>query len=217
MACPKCGGSGFIDKGGVMELCSCRFEGVNLQKYLNIPPRFLYAEFSNYTPVSLSQRRALEACLHFVYSFDPEQGKGLTLLGPPQMGKTHLAVAVLKEIYRKRRIRGFFFDTKDLFYRLQVYTNSEKYYRLMEFLLNVPLLVLDDLGSERLSDWRIETLSHIISHRYNFLKSTIITTNYNLLKEEEKEVARALEERLSPAVVGKIYQTNEVLHMTEQG
>lgn len=216
MVCPKCGGSGFIDRGGLMELCSCRYEGVSLQKYLNIPPRFLSAEFSNYTPVSLSQKRALEACLHFAYSFDPAQGKGLTLVGPPQMGKTHLVVAVLKDIYRNRRIRGFFFDTKDLFYRLQTYANSEKYYRLMDFVLNVPLLVLDDLGGERLSDWRVEILSHIISHRYNFLKSTLITTNYSLLKEKEEEVAKALEERLSPGVVGKIYQMNEVLYMTEQ-
>lgn len=214
MGCPKCGGTGFIDKGGILELCDCRYEGVNLQKYLNIPPRFLSAEFENYIPISASQKEALRICLHYAYSFEPKEGKGLTLIGPPQMGKTHLVVAILKTVYRKKRIRGVFFDTKDLFYRLQSYANTEKYQRLMNLLLNVSLLALDDLGSERLSDWRIETLSHIISHRYNFLKSTLITTNYPLLKQSEDEVAKALEERLSPAIVGKIYQMTDVIYLS---
>ncbi|MCS6957091.1 MAG: ATP-binding protein [Aquificaceae bacterium] len=215
MGCPKCGGTGFIDRGGVLELCACRYEGVNLQKYLNIPVRFINSEFENYIPVSPSQRRALEVCLHYAQEFDPKSGKGLSLIGPPQMGKTHLAVAVLKYVYRQKRIRGFFFDTKDLFYRLRQYSDisQEKYHKLMRLVLNTPLLVLDDLGSERLSDWRIEVLSHIISHRYNFLKSTIITTNYSLLRQGE-EVAKALEERLSPAIVGKIYQMNELIDMS---
>ncbi|MCS7170937.1 MAG: ATP-binding protein [Aquificaceae bacterium] len=203
-----------MDRGGLLELCSCRYEGINLQRYLNIPPRFLGADLDNYRAVSPSQKRALEACLYYVHSFEPQEGKGLTLVGPPQMGKTHLAVAVLKGVYKLKKVRGFFFDTKDLFYRLQSYAGSNRYHKLMNLLLNIPLLVLDDLGSERLSDWRVETLSHIISHRYNFFKSTLITTNYNLLKQEE-EVARALEERLSPAIVGKIYQMNELIYLTD--
>ncbi|MEJ7554087.1 MAG: ATP-binding protein [Aquificaceae bacterium] len=216
MGCPKCGGTGFVDRGGVLEICSCRYEGVNLQKYLNIPPRFVDAEFENYVPVSPSQKIALEACLHYAHTFEPKEGKGLSLVGPPQMGKTHLAVAILKTIYREKRIRGLFFDTKDLLYKLQSYANTEKYHKLMNLLLNAPLLVLDDLGSERLSDWRIEVLSYIISHRYNFLKSTLITTNYPLLKQsKDEEVARALEERLSPAIVGKIHQMNEVLYLMQ--
>lgn len=214
MTCPKCGGSGFINRGAWVELCTCRYEGVNLQRYLNIPPRFLSAEFENYTPLSLSQKVALEICMHYAHTFEEKEGKGLTLLGPPQIGKTHLAIAVLKTVYRRKKIRGLFFDTKDLFYRLQSSAGSDRYHRLMRALLNVPLLVLDDLGNERLSDWRVETLSHIINHRYNFLKSTIITTNYSLLKQEEEEVAKALEERLSPAIVGKIYQMNEIIHLT---
>ncbi|MFN7064547.1 MAG: ATP-binding protein [Aquificaceae bacterium] len=213
MECPKCKGTGFVEKDGLLTLCSCRYDGVNLQKYLNIPPRFLEAEFENYLPVSHSQRLALETCLHYAHSLDPKDGKGLTLIGPPHMGKTHLAVAILKTVYRLRKIRGFFFDTKDFLYRLQNYS-GERYYRLMNFLLNIPLLVLDDLGSERLSDWRIEVLSHLISHRYNYLKSTLITTNYNLKRQSKEEITEALEERLSPALVDKIYQMNHIVYFT---
>ena len=84
--------------------------------------------------------------------------------------------------------------------------------KLLNFLINVPLLVLDDLGSERLSDWRVEVLSYIISTRYNYLKSTIITTNYPLLRTEEE--GQSLEERLSPAIVGKIYQMNDLINIS---
>ncbi|MFN3870656.1 MAG: ATP-binding protein [Aquificaceae bacterium] len=215
MGCPKCKGTGFVEKDGLLTLCSCRYEGVDLQKYLNIPPRFLHAEFENYMAISHSQKSAYEVCLHYVHTFDPKEGRGLTFIGPPSVGKTHLAVAVLKGIYRQKKIRGVFFDTKDLLYRLQS-QSDDRYYRLMNFVLKVPLLVLDDLGSERLSDWRIEVLSHIISHRYNFLKSTIITTNYSLKKQEEDDVAKTLEERLSSAIVGKIYQMNAVIHITHE-
>jgi DNA replication protein DnaC len=213
MGCPVCGGTGFIDRGGVVELCACRFEGVNLQRYLNLPPRFLEADFENYRPITPSQKKAYEVCLSYALSFDPKEGRGITLIGPPQMGKTHLAVAVLKRVYRTHKVRGLFFDTKELFYRLQGYTGSEKYEKLMNYLLSIPLLVLDDLGSERLSDWRIETLSLIISHRYNFLRSTLITTNYTLHRLKDEDITKALEERLSPAIVGKITQMNEIVYL----
>jgi len=117
-----------------------------------------------------------------------------------------------KNIYRLKRVRSFFFDTKDLFYKLQSYSGSDKMNKLLNFLINVPLLVLDDLGSERLSDWRVEVLSYIISTRYNYLKSTIITTNYPLLRTEEE--GQSLEERLSPAIVGKIYQMNDLINIS---
>lgn len=211
MECPKCKGTGFIEKDGVLVLCSCRYEGVDLQKYLNIPPRFINADFGNYVAVSPSQKVALETCLHYAHTFDPKEGKGLTLVGPSQIGKTHLAVAILKKVYIEKKVRGFFVDTKDLLYRLQNYSN-DKYYKLMNFILKVPLLVLDNLGSERLSDWRTEILSHIINHRYNFLKSTLITTNYPLNKREGEY--GSLEERLSPEIVSRIYQMNEIVYIT---
>jgi DNA replication protein DnaC len=152
--------------------------------------------------------------MSYASSFDPAEGKGLTLLGPPHMGKTHLAVSILKSVYRQKEIRGLFFDTKDMLFKLKsLMEDNEKYTKLMNFLLKTPLLVLDDLGSERLSDWQREIITHIISYRYNHMKSTIITTNYALRKTDEKEVAQTLEERLSEAVVSRIHQMNTILYI----
>ena len=212
--CPICKGTGFVDKGKVVEICGCRFREENIQSRLNIPKKFWSAELDNYQPISPVQRRAYEVCKTFVLNFNPEEGRGITLVGPPQMGKTHLVVGILKVLYRDKGIRGFFFDTKEMLFQLRFYMNHEenKYNKLLKFLLNVPILALDDLGSERLSDWSIEVISLIITYRYNHQLSTLITTNYKL-KRSEEELLNSLEERISPGVVGKIFHMNEVVYL----
>jgi DNA replication protein DnaC len=213
--CPICKGTGFVDKGNVVEICQCRFKEENFQRLLNIPKKFWSAELDNYQPISPAQRRALEVCKYFVLNFNPEEGKGITLVGPPQMGKTHLVVGVLKALYREKKVRGFFFDTKEMLFQLRFYAGSQedKYSRLLKFLMTLPVLALDDLGSERLSDWSIEVISLLITHRYNHQLSTLITTNYQLKKSEE-ELLASLEERLSPGVVGKLFHMNEVVYVS---
>jgi len=213
--CPICKGTGFVDKGNVVEVCQCRFKEENFQRLLNIPKKFWSAELDNYQPISPAQRRTIEVCKEFVFNFNPEEGKGITLVGPPQMGKTHLVVGVLKALYRQKRVRGFFFDTKEMLFQLRFYAGSQedKYSRLLRFLMRVPVLVLDDLGSERLSDWSIEVISLLITYRYNHQLSTLITTNYQLKKSEE-DLLNSLEERLSPGVVGKLFHMNEVVYVS---
>jgi DNA replication protein DnaC len=213
--CPICKGTGFVDKGNVVEICQCRFREENFQRLLNIPKKFWSAELDNYQPISPAQRRALEVCKEFVFHFNPEEGKGITLVGSPQMGKTHLVVGVLKALYRQKRVRGFFFDTKEMLFQLRFYAGSEedKYGRMLKFLMRIPVLALDDLGSERLSDWSIEVISLLITYRYNHQLSTLITTNYQLKKSEE-DLLNSLEERLSPGVVGKIFHMNEVVYVS---
>jgi DNA replication protein DnaC len=138
--CPICKGTGFVDKGNVVEMCQCRFKEENFQRLLNIPKKFWSAELDNYQPISPAQRRALEVCKEFVFNLNPEEGKGITLVGPPQMGKTHLVVGILKALYRQKRVRGFFFDTKEMLFQLRFYAGSQedKYSRLLRFLMRVP-------------------------------------------------------------------------------
>nr|3ECC_A Chain A, DNA replication protein DnaC [Aquifex aeolicus] len=175
--------------------------------------RYWNANLDTYHPKNVSQNRALLTIRVFVHNFNPEEGKGLTFVGSPGVGKTHLAVATLKAIYEKKGIRGYFFDTKDLIFRLKHLMDEGKDTKFLKTVLNSPVLVLDDLGSERLSDWQRELISYIITYRYNNLKSTIITTNYSLQREEESSVriSADLASRLGENVVSKIYEMNELL------
>ncbi len=208
--CPICKGTGFVDKGDTVQLCSCRFTDVDFQKLLRIPPRFAGADFTNYLPINDSQRSALETCLYYAVNFEPSEGKGLTLLGSTGVGKTHLACALLKEVYTRKHIRGLFFDTREMLSKLRSsFDQPEKHRKILDVLLTVPLLVLDDLGEEMLSDWHRETLTYIITYRYNYLKSTIITTRYTL----DASSPNSLAERLSESVANKINQMNLTLHI----
>ena len=225
-SCPKCGGTGFVPKeGGIVELCACRFEQENVNKVLGIPKRFWEAELDNYQYENPSETDAYKEAMVFASSFDPSEGKGITFVGTPGVGKTHLAVGILKKIYREKGIKGRFFDTKDLIYKLKALIEEGKTSKAIRRILNYPLIVLDDLGSERLSEWQREIISYIISYRYNNLKSTIITTNFSLTGEEKKDrrikktapdidlPKSLMVERLGPGTVSRIYQMTKVLYI----
>lgn len=225
-SCERCKGTGFVSKGGgVVELCGCRFEQEDVNKALGIPKRFWKAELNNYNIETSSESEAYKEAIIFSTNFDPSEGKGITFVGSPGVGKTHLAVGILKRIYREKGIRGKFFDTKDLIYRLKALIEEGGISKAIKGILNCPLLVLDDLGSERLSEWQRELISYIISYRYNNLKSTIITTNFSLTGEEKRdkrvkkmvegiELPKALmKERLGPSTVSRIYEMTKVVYI----
>jgi len=211
--CDICKGTGFVKtEKGTVKLCECRYKRKDINKELNIPKRYWKASFETFRPDYPSQDTALMIAKRFAYSFNPEDGKGITFIGTPGVGKTHLAIATLKAIYEVKGVRGIFFDTKDLIYRLRRSMEEGKDIKFLNGILNISLLVLDDLGSERLSDWQRELISYIITHRYNNLKSTIITTNFNLeMEESNAKISYDLGTRLGENVVSKIYEMNEIV------
>ncbi len=210
--CELCRDTGFLKTEKGVKPCPCRYGQDDVNKLLRIPKRYWNVSFENYKPSHPSQSKALLIARKFAYTFNPDEGKGLTFVGSPGVGKTHLAVSVLKEIYKRKRIKGIFFDTKDLIYKLKMLMDEGKDIRFLNYILNHPLLLLDDLGSERLNDWQRELISYIITQRYNNMKSTIITTNYKLESEEPlSKIGYDLSSRLGDNVVSKIYEMTYVV------
>jgi len=169
--CPLCKGTGFVKVKEGVSLCSCRFSTDTVNIILRIPKRYWNAaSLENFMPSTPSQYMALDETKFYYESESYKEGKGLIYVGPPSVGKTYLAVSLIKKIYAEKKIRCIFFDTKDLLFILRGLMENGKDKNLIKFLIDVPVLLLDDLGNERLSDWHREVLSYIIIQRYNHLK-----------------------------------------------
>lgn len=146
-----------------------------------IPARYEHCEFPNFSPdPSTSIAEALVRTKAFVDKY-PVERDGLLLIGPVGVGKTHLAVATIKELIRQKHARCLFYDYRHLLKTIQDSFNASTPFTEMEVLrpvMETEILLFDELGAVRPTDWVQETVSHILNIRYNEKRTTIITTNY---------------------------------------
>jgi DNA replication protein DnaC len=114
----------------------------------------------------------------------PLDSRGLILVGSIGAGKTHLAVGALKAVIADRGAQGLFCDYRELLRLIQNSYNPQVFTTELEILnpvMNAEVLVLDDLGAIRPTEWVWDTVSLVLNSRYNNMRTTIITTNYPAL------------------------------------
>ena len=190
--CPICGDSGMrlVERNGnrFAEECACRTarRAARMVASARIPTRYAHCTLDDYeTQLPSSDRslgRALMQARNFVkaYPLDTD-GKGLLLTGSIGVGKTHLAVGMLQALIADRGAKGLFVDYRDLLKQVQNSYNKAVEATELEILrpvFDAEVLVLDELGASKPTDWVWDTVAHILNTRYNDRRTTIITTNY---------------------------------------
>lgn len=185
MACSICDGTGWktIEADGVSRVtrCDCWHQRLyeSLLKSARVPRRYAHCELSNFETHTDSQRDAHRKAARLVDQF-PVVERGLLFYGDIGVGKTHLAVALMKEVIRRKGARAVFYETRDLLKVVRdTYNNQVEATELdvLRPVLEADLLVLDDLGSEKKSQWVEETLGLVVNTRYSERRATVFTTN----------------------------------------
>jgi DNA replication protein DnaC len=152
-----------------------------------IPRRYEHCTLDSFEPnFGEGAHRSLSIALRNARKFVDgyplmNDGSGLLLTGSIGVGKTHLAVGILQALVDERGATGLFYDYRELLKQVQNSYNPRVAATELEVLAPVfdaEVLVLDEIGASKPTDWVWDTVAHILNTRYNDKRTTIITTNY---------------------------------------
>jgi DNA replication protein DnaC len=193
--CHQCQGSGYarVDKDGAITMGRCRclmlLDRIALFNKAGIPSRYANTTFVSFAQDANGQLkdldpaaiRALGYCSQFVDKYQTAvENKGMVLYGEVGRGKTHLMIAMLRELVFRHGVPVRFVEFARLLSMLKEgYSSGRSDALILGELANVPVLAIDELGKGRLTDWELTIIDEVISRRYNAMGCTLATSNYN--------------------------------------
>ena len=175
-----------------------------IQNYIN--KRIQDYQFENFI-ITETNKKEVEIAKDFTKKcINKNQKNGLIITGKSGVGKTHLATSILNKLTEKDmlvlmgRLILLLDVIKDTF---KDFSSKEK--DIIELYSKVDMLIIDDLGTERISSWALEKLYTIIENRNENKLPIIVTTKFN--KESLLDrFYQSEDEELSEAVIQKLYQ-----------
>lgn len=204
MNCPHCEDRGWIirespDGISTAEKCKCEERRITdaLLIKAGIPPIYMEKihtdtggtfdsyKIQNDNPTTASrQGSVVNALRRFLQNYPPENSTvkpGVALIGPPGAGKTHLGIIVLRALIMKTHQPGMFVDAEELLSSIQRSYSpdlaSVEDRTALDRAVETPLLMIDDIGSRRITDWQTDVMTRLFTTRTNQRRTTIITTN----------------------------------------
>lgn len=218
-ACPLgvCDGSGWIlGPEDVARPCECREARLKRGRAKGvasaIPARYRGVSFDR-PPVSdmardMSTRHVVQAARDYVGGLDENlaAGRGLWLMGTPGTGKTTLGMLVAKEALAAGKTVGIYFAPKLLIRIRKTFQEAESdsaYDDFFRRVTSVDLLYIDDLGSERHTDWVVEQLYAVVNERYESQLPILVTSNAD---GDVDKGQRRLEEQIGPRTVSRLVE-----------
>ena len=160
--------------------------------------RYTFANFDPYASSGAARARIKAEEYLGEWEKNREEGQGIYLCGGVGTGKTHLAVAVLNELVRRKRVPSLFVTVPELLDNLRETYNKpgRNLDEWMDAVQNADFLLLDDLGSERTTEWVRERIFVIVNHRYREALPTVFTSNVG-----PKDLAAQLGERTASRII----------------
>ena len=208
--CDRCFGTGMeVVAGRGARKCACRQSDLRrrLFEQARVPRRHGGCALSNYQPAAdnASQMLAFKQAYRLVREY-PAIERGLLFAGPVGVGKTHLAVAILRGLAEKG-MPGLFCEYGSLLREIQDSYNPVS--RTSETSVLAPVyeaevLVLDELGASKPTEWVLDTMTHIVGRRYNDKRLTIFTTNYT--DERQSAFSETLQDRVGARLRSRLYE-----------
>lgn len=211
--CPICFGTGMeIVEGKGARPCICRQKKIQEKIFdrVGIPKRYLDCSFTNYHTFTKSQEMALKYAYTLTQKY-PDVKKGLLFMGGVGTGKTHLAAAILKGL-TERGFSCLFYEFGSLLKEIQASYNpatQTSELQVLEPVFEAEILVLDELGVSKTTEWVRDTMYYIINKRYNDEKITIFTTNY--MDERNDDAEETLEDRIGTRLRSRLYEMCETI------
>lgn len=214
--CTKCFGTGLeVVPGNGARRCDCRKQVSHTVQLglARIPTRYSDCHFTSYQPQNPSQDRAFKFATRLAMDY-PAVDKGILLSGTVGVGKTHLAVSVLKAL-TERGFSCLFYEFGALLKEIQGSYNpstQSSEWNILAPVLDAEVLVLDELGAAKPTDWVKDTMAFIINSRYNDRKLTIFTTNYPDDRRNDRE--ETLEDRIGVRLRSRLFEMCKTIELS---
>lgn len=172
----------------VARVCACQqaARAVHRVAAARIPPRYEHCTLDTYDAAYPGAHPSLQKALLTTQGFVNDypfvtDGRGLLFTGSIGVGKTHLAVGTLRFLVEERGAKGLFCDYRELLKEIQHSYNPQSNSTelgVLKPIFEAEVLVLDELGAQKPTEWVWDTVSLILNSRYNEKKTTIITSNF---------------------------------------
>ncbi len=215
--CSKCKDSGwtlFTDKNGfkIAIPCDCEIGVKSVLRRAGIPERYLDCSFENFK-VSVPKAVGLKKAKTLLYDYVElelfKKKYGFLIKGTVGCGKTHLCAAVARALVKKGFYKIYFVDFKELLDDIKStfsFSSDINEADVLSPILNTSLLIIDDLGSERNTEWTEDVFARILNYRYNRGLPVIITTNYFDREVKGALSGETLEERVGIRMRSRLYE-----------